>query len=396
MRRRKGHPLSYYGPQVSISGASFRPYGRAYQFRRKLLLFFNKNPRITHCAEKIIPEGLKKTRFIKKGSLLLTNSMSFGYPYILEVDGCIHDGWLAFSDFEQLSTREYLYYALLSPYCRRVFVEKAAGAVVKNLNIDKVKQLFLPIPPLKEQHRIVDKLEESLAEIDRAEKAYQELQTLSGVLRGQILQEAIQGKLVPQLEEEGAVESSVDGPFELPKSWGWHKFEDVLLFENGDRGANYPAKSTLTQDPISGHPFVSAINLKNGHIDKDGLLYLSTEQQKKLRSGHIKSGDCLFCIRGSLGKFGFAKTDGGAIASSLVILRRKDPTTLREKYLSYLLQSPFFDQCIKDRSNGTAQPNLGAKELKGFLFPLPPVQEQDRIVAKVNDLLKQVEALSGK
>ena len=141
---------------------------------------------------------------------------------------------------------------------------------------------------------------------------------------------------------------------------------------------------------------MSAINLKNGHIDKDGLLYLSTEQQKKLRSGHIKSGDCLFCIRGSLGKFGFAKTDGGAIASSLVILRRKDPTTLREKYLSYLLQSPFFDQCIKDRSNGTAQPNLGAKELKGFLFPLPPVQEQDRIVAKVSDLLKQVDALSAR
>lgn len=50
--------------------------------------------RISQCAEKIIPEGLKKTRFIQKGSLLLTNSMSFGYPYILDVDGCIHDGWL--------------------------------------------------------------------------------------------------------------------------------------------------------------------------------------------------------------------------------------------------------------------------------------------------------------
>lgn len=127
---------------------------------------------ISQCAEKIIPAGLKKTRFIRKGSLLLTNSMSFGYPYILDVDGCIHDGWLAFSDFEEFSTKEYLYYVLLSPYCRGAFVEKAAGAVVKNLNIDKVKQVYVPIPPLAEQHQIVGKLEEYFAEIDRAEKAF--------------------------------------------------------------------------------------------------------------------------------------------------------------------------------------------------------------------------------
>ena len=290
---------------------------------------------------------------------------------------------------------EYLKSYLMSPYFLDYANKISYGVKMPRLGTKDAKAALIPVPPIEEQVRIVAKLDEAITEIDRAEKAYRELQTLSGVLRGQILQEAIQGKLVPQLEEEGTVKSLVEGPFELPKSWGWQKFEAVLLFENGDRGANYPAKSTLTQDPISGHPFVSAINLKNGHIDKDGLLYLSTEQQKKLRSGHIKSGDCLFCIRGSLGKFGFAKTDGGAIASSLVILRRKDPTTLREKFLSYLLQSPFFDQCIKDRSNGTAQPNLGAKELKGFFFPLPPVQEQDRIVAKVEELLKQVDALSG-
>ena len=122
--------------------------------------------RISHCAEKIVPEGLKKTRFIKRGSLLLTNSMSFGYPYILDVDGCIHDGWLAFSDFESVLNRDYLYYTLLSPYCRSVFVSKAAGAVVKNLNIDKVKEVFIPVPPVKEQARIVAKVEELLKQVD--------------------------------------------------------------------------------------------------------------------------------------------------------------------------------------------------------------------------------------
>lgn len=206
-----------------------------------------------------------------------------------------------------------------------------------------------------------------------------------------LLELAIHGKLVPQMTEEGQVKSSIDGPFELPNTWGWRKFEDVLFFENGDRGSNYPAKSTLTRDPSSGHPFVSAINLNNGRICSDDLLYLSVEQKQKLRSGHIKAGDCLFCIRGSLGKFGFAEADGGAIASSLVILRKKDAATIREEFLAYVLQSPFFAQCIEDRSNGTAQPNLGAKELKGFPFPVPPLQEQARIVAKLEESLAEID-----
>lgn len=67
-------------------------------------------PRITHCAQKITREGVSKSRFVPKGSLLLTNSMSYGHPYILDVDGCIHDGWLAFSNFDQFAHRDYLYY----------------------------------------------------------------------------------------------------------------------------------------------------------------------------------------------------------------------------------------------------------------------------------------------
>ena len=120
------------------------------------------SPRICRCAERIKPEGIRKSRFVKKGSLLLTNSMSFGFPYILDVDGCIHDGWLAFSDFESYALRNYLYYVFLSPYCKKMFVDKAAGAVVKNLNIDKVKSIWIPLPPLEEQRRIVAKLTELL------------------------------------------------------------------------------------------------------------------------------------------------------------------------------------------------------------------------------------------
>ena len=124
-------------------------------------------PTITSCAEKIIPEGIKRSRFVHQGSLLLTNSMSYGYPYVLDVDGCIHDGWLAISDFEHSFIREFLYFLLLSNVARTQFDQAAAGAVVKNLNIKKVQDILIPVPPLAEQRRIVAKLNELLPLVDQ-------------------------------------------------------------------------------------------------------------------------------------------------------------------------------------------------------------------------------------
>lgn len=132
--------------------------------------------------------------------------------------------------------------------------------------------------------------------------------------------------------------------------------------------------------------FVSAVNLENLQISPKNLLYLQPEQYEKLRAGHIKAGDCLLCIRGSLGKFGFAAQSGGAIASSLVILRSKGDGIIFPKFLRIFLQSPFFAEQIKTNQNGTAQPNLSAKDLSNFLMPIPPVTEQQRIVCKFEEI----------
>ena len=102
----------------------------------------------------------------------------------------------------------------------------------------------------------------------------------------------------------------------------------------------------------------------------------------------MKSYDCLLCIRGSLGKFGFATQSGGAIASSLVILRSKDDSFISSKYLKIFLQSLFFKEQINLRQNGTAQPNLSAKDLSNFLIPIPPVAEQRRIASKFKEICK--------
>ena len=114
---------------------------------------------INATKEKICPKGVSKSRFVHKGNFLLTNSMSFGRPYITNIDGCIHDGWLVISPFSNTYNQNFLYYLLSSNFAYRQFVGKVAGGVVKNLNSDKVADAIFPLPPLEEQQRIVAQIE---------------------------------------------------------------------------------------------------------------------------------------------------------------------------------------------------------------------------------------------
>ena len=119
--------------------------------------------------ERIKPEGLAKSRLVIPGDLLLSNSMSFGFPYITNVEGCIHDGWLVIRTPDDLLDKLYLHTVFLSDHAKAAFTAAASGAVVQNLNADKARQLAVPLPPLAEQRRIVAKVEELMALLDRLE-----------------------------------------------------------------------------------------------------------------------------------------------------------------------------------------------------------------------------------
>ena len=122
---------------------------------------------IVSAKEKIISEGKKHSRYVHSGDFLLTNSMSFGRPYILKIDGCIHDGWLVFGDIKKCILQDYLYLALSSDYIYNAFSLIAAGSTVKNLKSETVKQTLLPLPPLAEQRLIVEKIENMFAQLDQ-------------------------------------------------------------------------------------------------------------------------------------------------------------------------------------------------------------------------------------
>ena len=115
---------------------------------------------ITGTNQKITKDGAKHSRFVKVGDFILSNSMSFGRPYIMKIEGCIHDGWLAISDFEDYIISDYLYYLLTSTSIQRAMEQKASfGGAVSNLNAEIVRDIEITIPSLEKQKEIVDILD---------------------------------------------------------------------------------------------------------------------------------------------------------------------------------------------------------------------------------------------
>ncbi|HDI6217710.1 TPA: restriction endonuclease subunit S, partial [Escherichia coli] len=235
-------------------------------------------------------------------------------------------------------------------------------------------------------------------------------------LRELILELAVRGKLVPQdpndepasellkriaaekaeLVKQGKVKkqkplpeiSEEEKPFELPEGWEWVALQEICSLENGDRSKNYPNKSTLVE---TGIPFVNAGHLENGNIRQEDMTFITPEHFSILRSGKFLDGDILFCLRGSLGKSAIVQNLSGAIASSLVIVRVFKPTF--NKYIHLYFDAPLSYDFINKYDNGTAQPNLAATDLARFLVPLPPLDEQSRIVNKITELMSLCDQL---
>lgn len=130
---------------------------------------------ITHTKEKIIREGTSKSRYVEPGDFLLSNSMSFGRPYILMIDGYIHDGWLVLRDRLRRYEKLFLYALLSSDYADMSFRTMAAGSVVKNLNKDLVGKLMVPVPPIELQKQYAAFIEQSDKSKFEMEQALSEL-----------------------------------------------------------------------------------------------------------------------------------------------------------------------------------------------------------------------------
>lgn len=352
---------------------------------------------------------------VDDGDILFAMIGTIGNPVLVkkERNFCIKNVAL-FKNFSQTLFTQYVYWFLC--YVQYYLRKQASGGVQSFVSLNMLRNTLIPLPPLEEQKRIVAKIEELLSYVDKYQEYYDELESLKskfpGQLRKSILQYAIEGKLVEQRPEEGTGQDLFNQiqeekqkliaegkikkekalapitedeiPFDIPESWRWCRLVSLFQFINGDRGKNYPSKDKLK---TKGIPFISAINLKDGKILHDEkLMCLSNEQYDLLSSGKLQKNDIVICIRGSLGKHAVFTEEQGAIASSLVILRQPKKLNSMVSYVSYFIDSKLFFDEISQTDNGTAQPNLSSKNLENFIFPLPPLAEQKRIVSKVEEL----------
>jgi len=150
---------------------------------------------IGETAQKIKPEGIKKSRFVQEGDFLLSNSMSFGRPYILKTSGCIHDGWLVLKKKANNIDENYLFQVLGSNSVVEQFDSLAAGSTVRNLNTSLVSKVLIPLPSLLEQKHIVLEIEKISDETKQLESIYQQKITALDELKKSILKKAFEGKL---------------------------------------------------------------------------------------------------------------------------------------------------------------------------------------------------------
>jgi type I restriction enzyme S subunit len=418
---------------------------------------------ITSAGEKIRRDGLVKTRMVYPGDFLLTNSMSFGRPYITQIEGCIHDGWLRISPPDSL-VKDYLYLLLSSPYVRGFFAQAAAGAVVLNLNADKVRELPTPLPPLPEQRRIVAKVDELMALCDRlearqadAESAHAQLvqalldsltqardagdftqswqrlaehfhtlfttESSIDALKQTLLHLAVMGKLVGQDPSDGPASKLVGRirfekhrllaeskarkqkdldadslpapPFDVPEGWEWQCIDDVLHVTGGVTLGRKLANRTLVSKP-----YLRVANVQRGQLELDQIKEVDVPEEE-VEKYLLRSGDLLITEGGDWDKVG-----------RTAIWREELPECLHQNHVfraralvedweprwaeMYLNSTPARDYFAGSSKQTTNLASINMTQLRACAFPLPPLGEQHRIVAKVDQLMALCDQLKAR
>lgn len=352
---------------------------------------------IESCKERIIKEGMKKSRYVQKGDFLLSNSMSFGRPYILNIDGCIHDGWLVLKDNNNTFLKDYLFYVLSSDFVYKQFCDKASGAVVNNLNTDKVKDTVIPLPPIEEQQEIVNKIEKLFKKLDEIEPIEKEIINLktnfSNNFRKSIIQSACNGSLSLQNESESVLDIvdyireknsklkiiTDDVPFQIPNNWIWIRFGDLVNFNIGKT----PAR---TDSSYWGNDYkwVSISDMvDDGYVDntKEGV---SNKSYNDIFKRNIcKKGTLIMSFKLTVGRCSILNIDAFHNEGIISIYPYYESDILK-KYLMKIL--PFMTK-YGDTKGAIKGNTLNSTSLKKLLVPLPPIEEQKRIVNKIEELL---------
>lgn len=324
------------------------------------------NKYIYETKEKITREGLHKTRMVHEGDFLLSNSMSFGRPYIMRTSGCIHDGWLVLKqEGEKVFEIEYLYYLLSSPYLFEQFDSLAAGSTVRNLNIRLVSSVEVPVPPLPEQQRIVSILDKCFSAIERSRNnAEQNLKNAKELF-----------------------ESYLQGVFEK-KGDGWEEKKLGEVYDVRDGTHDSPKYHN------QGYPLVTSKNLKNHKLTFDNIKFISeTDYLNINKRSKVDVGDVLFAMIGTIGNPVVIEDEPNYAIKNVALF--KVGNNQNSYFLKYFLDSKQTIEKMMRDAKGTTQKFVGLGYLRSFPILVPPLKEQQTIVRQLDTLRIETQKLES-
>lgn len=285
----------------------------------------------------------------------------------------------------------YLKYLLISQFFASYASNLAYGVKMPRLSTDDLENSFIPIPPLDEQNRIVSKLENLLFALNEYDNLNSKKEIVISKLKAKILEEAIFGKLVSQLDSEEEVhplgEKPKEVPFEIPSKWKWVNLSNIGEIQTGTT-----PKTSIKENFGNDISFV-----KPGDISKentisyrdDGLSFLG---QKTSRTA-IKNSILMVGIGGSIGKCSIVDKD--VCFNQQIHALTVDENICNYKYIYYAFSSKFFFNSVRKNATGTATPIINKSLWSNLIVPIPPLEEQKRIVAKIEELFSQIELLKS-
>ncbi|MFR3465701.1 MAG: restriction endonuclease subunit S [Anaerobutyricum soehngenii] len=295
---------------------------------------------ITQSEEKITKEGAEKSRYVRKGDFILSNSMSFGRPYILAIDGCIHDGWLSISNFKDVFLSDYLYYLLSSSAIQQEMKKRASfGGAVQNLNADIVKALVLPVPPIEVQNeivRILDDYTENVVELqNQLALEITARQRQYTFYRNKLLTYDSKTRIMP--------------------------LKDVAEIERGTR----VVRSQLTEAGL--YPVFQNALTPMGYYDK---------------ANRLENNTFLICA-GAAGQIGYSDVDFWAADDCYTF---KCCEKLENRYLFHVLKNS--QHRIDAQVRRASIPRISREAVGNIRIPIPPLDVQNRIVNVLDNFEK--------
>ncbi|MFH5232116.1 restriction endonuclease subunit S [Antrihabitans spumae] len=342
---------------------------------------------LTKTTQRLSELGSSLSVKLNPGSLFVSIAGTVGKPCINDIPVCIHDGFVYFPDLDIDS--EFLFRIFEAGECYKGLGKFGTQL---NLNTDTIGSIPIPIPTCSEQRLITDFLDRETAKVDLLISKQEQLIATLREDRAATITRAVTKGLEP--DDDQMKDSGVPWLGSIPATWTRQKLNWCFTFLNGDRGTNYPASNELTDEGI---PFVNAGHLRDGRIDFSSMNYVSKEKYASMGGAKLRPGDILYCLRGSLGKNAiFTAASGGALASSLVALRSRNPLAVDCTFAFWMLNSAAEDAQLAMIGSGSAQPNLSVDDLGGFVFGIPPIDEQLKIAAFLETRCGNIDKLISK